>query len=109
MPLTMELSRHEDMASLRLTGRIIGADSKKLEKKLEELYKKGVNRNVVDITELDFMDSYGLGMLVYHHSRFTKDGREFLLLNANQNQMSYINRLLDITRLNMVFRVVTQI
>ena len=106
MSLVMNLTKRGDAPYLHLAGRIIGADSKKLEKKLEALFNKGAHRNVIDISELEFLDSYGLGILVYYHTQVQKAGRALFLLNRNDNPMAYMNRLLELTRLDSVFAVV---
>ena len=106
MALTMTMKKTDDVPILKLQGRVIGVDSKKLEKKLEVLFHKDAKRCVMDISEIDFIDSYGLGVVVYYHTQMLKSGREFCLLNTNVNQMAYINRLLELTRLSSVFKVI---
>ena len=105
----MKIDKHTSTPILKLTGRIIDVESKKLKKKFESIYKKKYSRIVIDISFTEFIDSHGLGVIVYYHTLLQKAGRELILLNRNTNPQAYMPRLLELTRLNMVFRIVSHL
>ncbi len=104
----IKMSKYGEIPVIKLSGRIIAVESRKFKRKMESLFlKKSVDRIIVDISETEFLDSYGLGVIVYYHTCMQKAGRELILLNKNPNPNAYITRLFDLTRLVNVFKVVT--
>ena len=56
----------EDTAIVTLSGQMtFGSSLKVADFQIQELIKDGVTKLVVDLTGVDYMDSAGLGMLVY--------------------------------------------
>lgn len=109
MGLKLTLEKTADMPVLRLVGRVIGVDDRKFSKRLETLYKKKHPIVVVDVSETDFIDSHGVGIIVYYHTLFQKSNREMVLLNANPNPSAYMTRLFEMTNLNKVLHVVSSL
>lgn len=68
--LTLESERGESETTVRATGRITSATSATLENSLRELVSGNV-RVVLDLTNVDYIDSSGLGALVsvYMHAK----------------------------------------
>jgi anti-anti-sigma factor len=91
---------------ISITGRAVDVDVKKLAKALEGAYKKKYERIVLNVSNTDFVDSHALGTIVYYHTLMQKEGREFIILNANTNQASYLNRLFELTHLNKVLKII---
>ena len=92
---------------VELTGKIVDVDVKKLQHKLDTLYKKKEHaRIVLDVSKADFIDSHGLGVIVYFHTLMQKEKREFVILNSNPDQNSYLNRLFELTNLDKVLNIV---
>lgn len=71
--LKLETEKKDSETTVRATGRITPASSAKLEKTLRDLTAEG-ERIVLDLTNLDYVDSAGLGALVsvFLHARRTK-------------------------------------
>ncbi len=109
MALALIVKKFHDIPLIHLDGRVIGVDSKKLKKKLESVYKKETNQIILDITRTDFMDSTGLGIILYYHTLMQKSGRELILLTENDNPQAYMNRLLEFTKLTTVLKVITSL
>jgi anti-sigma B factor antagonist len=107
MALDVEQKKIGDVPCVALAGRAVDVDVKKLVKGLDSLYKKSAPRVVLDVTNTDFVDSHGLGTIVYYHTLLQKESRELLILNANPNPNSYLNRLFELTHLNKVLKIVT--
>jgi anti-anti-sigma factor len=102
--------KKEDSASLvELKGRIADLDVKRVQHRLEQLYKKKCPRIVIDVSKATFLDSHGLGAIVYFHTLMQKDGRQLLVLNTNGDRTAYINRLFELTNLDKVLNIVQQL
>ena len=108
MANTIKMGKYGDIPYIKLTGRIISVDSRKFKRKMESLFlKKKNDRIIVNLSETEFLDSYGLGVIVYYHTCMQKAGRELIILNKNPNPQAYITRLLELTRLVNVFKVIS--
>jgi anti-anti-sigma factor len=107
MALDMIVISEETNPIVQLTGKIVDADVKKLQQKLDTIYRnKQLARIVVDVTAVDFIDSHGLGVIVYFHTLMQKEKRKLVILNANPDQESYLNRLFEVTNLDKVLNIV---
>lgn len=64
-----------DVCVLGLTGRLLmGNDSRQVEWAVSELLKEGVKKVVLDVTQLDVVDSTGIGIVVMCHARLQRQG-----------------------------------
>jgi len=97
--------KHQDdegVAVLRLQGKIMGGpDATSLHEKLHELIEEGNLSVVVDLTEVDWMNSSGLGILIGGLSALRKSGGDLRLASATEK----IEEVLRITKLDRVFTV----
>jgi anti-anti-sigma factor len=107
MSLDIKLKKLNNVPVLELVGRAIDVDVEKFSKKLESLYSKGVPKIVVDLSRTNFVDSHGLGIIVYYNTLMQKEKRELVILNANPDQSGYVYRLFELTNLDKVLRIVT--
>lgn len=89
-----------DVTVIELSGRItLGSGDVKLREKLVEELNKGKKKIVLDLGEVSFMDSAGLGELVAAYTSAKRHGAQVKLSNLTKK----IDDLLDITRLSSVF------
>lgn len=87
---------------LDLRGKIIlGEETEQLRNKVKELTELGHLRIIIDLGEVDYVDSSGLATLVASHVGVRKAGGELKLLRLTKR----IRDLLQITRLSTVFEV----
>ena len=107
MSLVIKFEKYEDIQLMSVMGRIIDVDSKKLKKKFESLYKKDYPVMIINITDAEFIDSYGLGVIVYYHTLMQKSGKKLYLVDLTPSKESYMKRLLELTQLEKVFNVVS--
>jgi anti-anti-sigma factor len=105
MALKLVVNKHQGIPILKLIGRVIGVDDKKFSRKLEALFKRNVSRIILDVSETDFIDSHGVGIIVYYHTLMQKSDRELMILNSNPNPVAYMTRLFEMTNLNRVLNV----
>jgi anti-anti-sigma factor len=106
MSLDIKQKKINDIPVLELVGRAIDVDVEKFSKKLESLYKKGIRKIVVDLSKTNFVDSHGLGIIVYYNTLMQKEKRELVVLNANPDTSGYVHRLFELTNLDKVLRII---
>ena len=106
MGITIKSKKINNLPVLTVSGRLINVDSEKFQKKLELFCKKNNQTAVVDISEVNFIDSFGLGTLVQHHTQLQKAGGQLYILNTNADPNTYIQRLFDMTGLKRVFHII---
>lgn len=107
--LEVTLKKNDENPILELTGRIVDADVKKFQRKIDQLYKKKCNQIVIDVSRANFIDSHGLGTIVYYHTLMQREKRQLIILNSNTDSNSYLNRLFELTNLNKVLNILTRI
>jgi anti-sigma B factor antagonist len=76
-----------------VSGELDLASGPELEAELNQLNGADTNMVVIDLRELDFMDSTGLSILVRAHQRLAGEGCEIGLVRGSQQ----VQRLLDLT------------
>ena len=106
MAITIKINKHKGLSILAVSGRLISVDSEKFQKKLEHFCKKNPTKAIIDISEVNFIDSFGLGTLVHHHTQIEKSGGKVIILNTNTDPNTYIQRLFSMTGLNRIFNIV---
>ncbi|MDQ1647197.1 MAG: anti-sigma factor antagonist [Cryptosporangiaceae bacterium] len=65
---------HGSAAVLTLTGELDVTTGAPLRDALHDLAEEGIAHHVVDLRQLRFLDSTGLGILVGHHKRLAEHG-----------------------------------
>ena len=87
---------------IELTGNVMGGpDATSLNEQLHRLIDDKKNRVVVDLDEVKFINSSGLGMLIGGLTTLRNNGGELKLARASKK----IEELLKMTKLSTVFDV----
>lgn len=87
---------------LRLEGNLIGEqDGMALADAFNEQMEQGMRYFIVDLTELQHINSSGLGVLITLLTRARKKDGELLLVNPSE----YIRNLMLITKLISIFQL----
>ena len=89
----LETTNKGDASVIRVIGELDLATSPALEQELDRVDGDSVSLVVVDLAELDFMDSTGLSVLVRAQQRAEENGRRLGLVNSSQQ----VQRLLTLT------------
>lgn len=89
----LEVHDHRGTSAIALGGELDLASSGALEEELTRLLGTDVEQIVVDLRELEFMDSMGLGVLVQAYQRAREAGKRFSLVRGSQQ----VQRLLELT------------
>lgn len=101
MEVSFEVQQHGDVPVLAVAGEIDVYTAPKLREQLLELSHAGKTTVVADLTDVSFVDSTGLGVLVSGLKRFREAGGDLRLV-VTQPQ---ILKVLEITGLSTVFAV----
>jgi anti-sigma B factor antagonist len=96
--LTFEVERDGDTAIVKCHGRLVVGTTQELYQEVKDLLPQA-KVVVVDLAELTYVDSSGLGTLVRLHASARKQGCEFKLLHLGKQ----LRNLLKLTNLLSVF------
>jgi anti-sigma B factor antagonist len=103
-PVKMQTTARQvgDIAVLEISGRItLGEGNVMLREIVRELLDKGNKKIVLDLDEVQYVDSSGIGELVKTHTTVRNQGGQLRLINLNKR----VNDLLQMTRLSSVFDI----
>jgi anti-sigma B factor antagonist len=102
MALDIQQREREGIVILKLDGRItVGPEASALRDKITALNSAGTRNVVLDLAEVDYIDSTGLGALVICATSLRKNGGNVKLLNLNRRNIE----LLVMTKLATVFEI----
>ncbi|HTU45687.1 MAG TPA: STAS domain-containing protein [Bryobacteraceae bacterium] len=102
MPLEVAQREIENILILDLHGRLIlGPDATDLRGTVVSVSSQGKNNVIVNLKDVDYIDSTGLGTLVIAHSTFEKAGGAMKLLHLSKRSAE----LLILTKLSTVFEL----
>jgi anti-sigma B factor antagonist len=102
MSLDIQQRQREGIEILKLDGRItMGPEAGALREKVGAMNEAGTRKVVLDMAEVDYIDSTGLGALVMCATSLRKNGGNMKLLNLNRRNIE----LLVMTKLATVFEI----
>jgi len=94
----------EDVIIMDCAGRItVGEGNIQLREAIQDLIAQGKHRLVLNLVEIEFIDSAGIGELVRAHTTLRKQGGHLKLLNPHKK----VHDLLRMTMLTSVFDIHT--
>ncbi|MCB0978710.1 MAG: STAS domain-containing protein [Acidimicrobiales bacterium] len=99
MDLQLDVSEHGEWSVLRVGGEIDVATAPGLRQRLVALVGEGRYRIVVDMSQVDFIDSTGLGVLIGTLKRVRSHGGELHLVC----DVDRVVRVFEITGLDTIF------
>jgi len=105
MSLHIEESTREDVLILTLTGQITFGDADGIRRKVSELAAAGHLKIVLDLKDVFYIDSTGLGALVGGYATLQKRKGAVKLVNPNKRNLE----LLLVTQLHTVLEVFDQL
>lgn len=87
---------------LKVSGQVtLGESAKQFAAELQQVLDETSGGVVIDLADIDYVDSTGIGELVGYLQKFTRSGRKLVLLQPHQR----IEALLKLTRLDTVFPI----
>ena len=107
MSLELSVYHSGSTAILRVIGSVTEVEVYRFSRLLRNLVNEMHPRIGVDISEIDYMESHELGILVSNFTAMQKQGRELVLINSGKNPDSYMTRLLETTHLDRMITIIT--
>jgi anti-sigma B factor antagonist len=89
----VEVANKGEAAVIRVSGELDLASSPALEEELARVSSSEASLVIVDLRDLEFMDSTGLSVLVRGHQRAAENSQRFGVVNGSQQ----VQRLLSLT------------
>ncbi|MEY2567082.1 MAG: anti-sigma factor antagonist [Actinomycetota bacterium] len=101
MSADLQLEVHDDgaIATVRLIGELDISTAERVRNCFGEVFASGRRRLVVDLSQLDFIDSTGLGVMVAALKRFRSDGGEMTVADPAPR----VRKVFELTRLDTEF------
>jgi anti-anti-sigma factor len=90
---SVDVRSQGDTPILAVTGELDLASTPTLEQELERVRTKGPSLIIIDLRELEFMDSTGLSVLIRAHQQAQQGGYRLGIVNGSRQ----IRRLLTLT------------
>ena len=101
MDIGLELNERDGYSVLAVSGEVDVATVPKMREQLHGLVARGDKRIVVDLDEVDFLDSTGLGVLVGALKRVRSSGGDLQLVCTQPR----IRKVFEVTGLTKVFAI----
>lgn len=94
-----QIQREGDVAVLELHGVLDVASAPTFQTALQSILDEGGNRVAVDMADVSFMDSSGLGVLIAAYRRLSGGGGQIALVNV----VPAVHKVLQLTRTDQLF------
>src|SRR3972149_6890620 len=98
----MKISRNdkENVVVLQVAGKLMGGtDADVFQEHLKRILDEGRRKILVDLGDVSWVNSTGLGILIAAHSMVNKAGGELKLCKVSRR----VESILMVTRLNLIF------
>jgi anti-sigma B factor antagonist len=105
MSLEIKEAIREDVVILTLKGRLAVGESNIVREKITEEVAANKINVILDLTDVDYVDSTGLGIMVICFTSLKKQGGALKLVNPNKRNVE----LLLLTKLHTIFEVFTDV
>ena len=102
MVLDYKITEEKNIQVLVLSGELIDKNqATDLIKNVDELLELEKNKLIIDLSDLKYMNSSGLNVLIQLLTKTRVSGGDSVIFNVNKK----VNELLIITKLNTLFKV----
>lgn len=105
MSLKIKMRKHNDVPVIALSGDAVGQEVSKIADKINHLIEGGATTIVIDCSELDAVDSHGLGMFVFSWKLMDSQKRRLVFLNPSE----FVRNLFEGSNLDKVFAIIGSI
>ena len=102
--MKVDICKNGSGAQVRLAGSMYVEDSASVREQLIGLLEEGLVYLTVDLSDLDYVDSSGLGVLISIHKRCLQKGGKMVITGLR----GMVEELFKLTRLDLVFNVSRQ-
>ena len=98
LPVSIEAREAGRVAVLKVAGRVtMGEPSKEMAKRIREAVEAGHNGVLVDMADVTYIDSSGIGELVSAFSKLRKAGGQLILTGVTK-ELSYLFHVANLDR-----------
>jgi anti-sigma B factor antagonist len=101
MAMEIRETEREGVVILALKGRLTVGEASTVREKVNEVVARGNKNIILDLSQVDYIDSTGLGSMVICYTTLKKAGGMLKLLNLNKRNVE----LLLLTKLHTIFEV----
>ena len=98
----MKISRadKDGVVVLQVSGKLMGGpDADAFDQQLKQVLGEGQRKILVDLGDVSWVNSTGLGILIAGHTQVSRAGGEMKLCKVSRR----VESILMVTRLNMIF------
>lgn len=99
--MQVEVKKHEFKTVLFLSGVVGIRESQSLKQKVLEVSRETTGVVLLDLNQVDLMDSSGLGAIVYCHNKMKSEGKRLCIINNN----SKVDLLFGVTNAHKILDV----
>ena len=93
---------NDDIAIIRLNGDLVVSEIEKLRKEIRDVIGREIYKIILDMSEIDFIDSSGIGLLVEILKTLSKyEGGQLRLINLNRQ----VKEILKQVQLYSIFEI----
>ncbi len=90
----------ENITVFHISGRFVMAGAPQAKKEIEETIQQGVNQLIIDLSEVDFIDSSALGILIIILKKMQERSGSLCLVTNNK-----VQSVIELTRLHTLFTI----
>ncbi|MDG1476942.1 MAG: STAS domain-containing protein [Vicingaceae bacterium] len=102
MSFSFEIKKEESLILISLQGNLMGKEQVQgLLDEIDFFYNEGLKKIIIDLSEMQYMNSTGLSVLINIFTQTRNKGGEVVITNIPEK----INQLLIITKLNSIFNI----
>ncbi len=98
----MRVEKNGDRATVYLTGTLDISTSKEFKESMLKLIDEGVREIYLDVSELNSLDSSGIGKLLLVYSRLREHGGTMEIINLKEG---YVKKLFDLIKINKIIPI----
>ncbi len=92
-----------ELLTINLSGDLIGEDNgASIIEVVNDMIQQGIRTCLVDISDLRYINSSGIGVLITILTKFRNKGGEVYLMKPSES----VQKLLVITKLNAIFQII---
>lgn len=100
MAFTFQIDKSGPVTTLSMAGKLVDkVEAVEVSVEIEEELNEGTSRFVIDLSELEYMNSTGLNILINMMNRTRNEGGEAVIIGATPR----IKSLFAVTKLDSVF------
>lgn len=102
MSFKLKIKKVKQIPVLQIQGDITGSNIGKLTAKLEHMIKTDSEKVAIDLGNVSFIDSHGLGVFVFFYRRLKEGDRSLVIVNPSE----FVAELLAGSNLDRIFSII---